>query len=74
MPLNKYYAYIHQNGELIVKRFFDDNDIIEAQESSFVVKTIGPFLSRSIDNAKQKALSIVFSNNSKKIIDISKKF
>jgi hypothetical protein len=72
--MNKYYAYIHTNGGLHIKVFFDDGDLKEANESPFVAKTIGPFLSRNPKEAREKALSLIFTENSKNIQDITKKF
>lgn len=38
----EWWAYIHINGSLIVKRYFDLGDIIEALRSDFVEKVYGP--------------------------------
>lgn len=38
-----WYAYIHQDGTLHVKRYFGDGDIVEAHDSPFVVSITGPF-------------------------------
>lgn len=38
-----WWAYIHTNGSLQVKRFFNDEDIAEASESPFCNKVTGPF-------------------------------
>jgi len=39
----KWWGYLHNEGSLHVKRFFDFQDIEEAEESSFVKITAGPF-------------------------------
>ena len=38
----EWWAYIHENGSLHVKRYFDRGDILEAQASPFVKKVFGP--------------------------------
>ncbi len=38
-----WWGYIHINGSVQVKRFFDQRDIDEALESDFVERTFGPF-------------------------------
>jgi hypothetical protein len=40
---NKWWGYIHCNGTIQVKRFFDRRDIDEANESDFVATVHGPF-------------------------------
>lgn len=36
----EWWAYLHTNGTVQVKRMFDHNDIYEAQQSPFVEKAI----------------------------------
>lgn len=50
---NEWWGYLHTNGTVQVKRYFDSRDIEEALESDFVVKTAGPF------NAVDRAEAIV---------------
>lgn len=38
----EWWAYIHENGTLHVRRYFDMLDILEAQESPFVKRVFGP--------------------------------
>ena len=38
----KWWGYLHVNKTLQVKRYFDQKDIDEANESPFVEKTFGP--------------------------------
>lgn len=38
----EWWAYVHVNGSLQVKRFFDLEDIMEAQRSDFVERVFGP--------------------------------
>jgi hypothetical protein len=47
----EWWAYIHNNGSLHVKRFFGIGDIIEAQSSPFVKKVYGPVPLGSRDSA-----------------------
>lgn len=39
----KWWGYVHVNGSLQVKRYFDHRDISEAQESPFVSRAFGPW-------------------------------
>ena len=48
---NKFWGYIHVNGQLQVKRYFDKQDIDEAKESPFVAKYFGPVEADNIDMA-----------------------
>lgn len=42
--MNKWWGYLHNNGEIQVKRYFGDPlDIKEASESPFVRRVIRPF-------------------------------
>ena len=47
---NKWFGYQHTNGKCFVKRFFDQLDIDEADESPFVARTFGPF--EAVDNVE----------------------
>jgi len=46
-----WWGYIHINGSIQVKRFFDHGDINEANESDFVERTFGPFDAVDRDDA-----------------------
>jgi len=50
----KWWGYIHVNGSLQVKRFFGWQDMEEADESSFVKKTAGPFEAKNRQDALTK--------------------
>ena len=52
----KWWAYLHTNGKVLVKRYFSQLDITEAQESPFVVLTHGPFEADSIEEAHDIAV------------------
>lgn len=51
MEKNKWWGYIHINGNPQVKRYFDPSDIKEANESPFVTKVIQPFEATNRDEA-----------------------
>ena len=40
---NLWWGYLHTNGSIQAKRFFDNRDLQDAQESTFVVGYHGPF-------------------------------
>ena len=39
----QWWAYIHTNGTIQLKRYFDDRDLQDARESPFVKDIIQPF-------------------------------
>lgn len=39
----KWWGYLHTNGKIQVKRYFEPLDISEAEESPFVERTFGPY-------------------------------
>jgi len=43
MSTNKWWGYIHINGNVQVKRYFDKKDIEEAKESPFCKEVFSPF-------------------------------
>lgn len=47
----KWWAYIHENGSLQVKRFFGPRDLEEAYESPFVDYVISPFEAENREEA-----------------------
>lgn len=48
-----WYAYKHVNGEIHPKRYFSTEDIIEAQESDFVLEVRGP-----IEGTREDAIDL----------------
>ena len=42
-PGLEWWGYLHVNGSVQAKRFFDKRDLDEAWESDFVVHVVGPF-------------------------------
>ena len=59
----RWWAYLHTNGSIQVKRYFSQLDITEAQESSFVVLTHGPFTAESVEEARFIASNHFVSND-----------
>lgn len=53
-----WWGYLHTEGTLQAKRYFSPEDIQEARESPFVVRTYGPFRAQGRD----EALKIVGEN------------
>jgi len=49
MPL--WWGYVHTNGNLILKRYFDKRDLEEAQQSTFVERLIHLFEAPDRDSA-----------------------
>lgn len=52
----KWWAYIHKNKTLHVKRYFDSYDLYEAVHSPFVVHMHGPFEAQNRSDAERVAL------------------
>lgn len=50
----KFWGYKHTSGTIHTKRFFDQMDISEAQESPFVARIMMPFEASGIDEAQEK--------------------
>ena len=50
-----WYAYLHTNGQLFVKRFFDEHDATDAEQSPFVRRVIGPFPAETREEAEAGA-------------------
>jgi hypothetical protein len=49
--MNRWWGYQHVNGKLQVKRFFDQRDIDEANESDFVQAIVYPFFAKDREDA-----------------------
>ena len=41
--MNEWWGYLHMNGSIQVKRYYDADDLKFALESDFVVRVCGPF-------------------------------
>ena len=50
----EWYAYKHANGQLFLRRFFDQGDIDEASSSPFVAKCTGKFEAYTYEEALAK--------------------
>lgn len=48
-----WWAYIHENGSLQLKRFFDNRDLEEAEESPFVKDVLGTTIASSREEAME---------------------
>lgn len=60
MDTLKWYAYVHVNGTLHVKRYFGDyGDIQEAIDSPFVSRGTGPFSADHRGEAVAKAAELL---------------
>lgn len=52
--MNKWWGYLHENNTLQVKRFFDQEDLIEARQSPFVKAVFGPLECKDREDALKK--------------------
>lgn len=52
--MNKWWGYLHVEGTLHVKRYFDMQDLNEAQESPFVKFLAGPWECKDREEALEK--------------------
>jgi len=68
----KFWAYIHKNGKLHTKRYFDEGDIIEAQDSDFVKCVLMPIEADSIAEAA-KIFRDIIDGLAKTNMDFSKR-
>jgi hypothetical protein len=57
--LMQYWGYVHINGNLIIKRYFDQRDVEDAKVSEFVYKVIPPFYARSKEEAEKHCINLV---------------
>ena len=49
--MNKWWGYLHTNGSIQAKRFFDARDLEDARESPFVAAYLAPFDAEDRDKA-----------------------
>lgn len=54
MGLNKWWGYLHVEGTLHVKIFFDNEDLVDAHESPFVLYSYGPWECNNREEALTK--------------------
>lgn len=55
----QWWGYVHVNGTLHVKRYFNAKDLSEARESDFVQEVYGPWDVNSREEAEKQLQSIV---------------
>jgi len=57
--MNKWYGYLHINGNKQVKRYFSREDIFEADGSPFVKRTTDAFEAENREDAEKKATELL---------------
>lgn len=63
----KWWAYLHTNGKVLLKRYLGPEDLDDARESPFVVKVYGPFEAGSSSEAAETArLQLLTSDQDEK--------
>lgn len=55
----EWWGYLHINGSIQVKRFYDKRDLDEARESPFVERVIDPFLAGTRKDALEKIKKLI---------------
>lgn len=55
MDTNQWWGYRHTNGSVQAKRYFSEEDVMEAMLSDFCEKVVGPFEAKD----REEALKIV---------------
>lgn len=48
-----WWGFLHVNGEILLKRYYNQDDIYEAEDSGFVVDIFGPFEAPNRDKAME---------------------
>ena len=56
---NTWWGYLHVDGSVQVKRFFDQRDIDEAVHSAFVARVTGRFEAKNRQDAEEKAVKMM---------------
>ena len=59
----KWYAYLHANGSLQLKRYFDDSYKQDCKESDFVIKYTSPFEADNREDALETVQELWSENN-----------
>ncbi len=57
--MNKWWGYLHVNGSIQVKRYFDQRDLEEAEQSDFVQFVTATFDAKDRADALQKAQELL---------------
>lgn len=47
----KWWGYLHENGNILAKRYSDKRDLDDARESPFVQRVFGPFMAKDRKDA-----------------------
>ena len=68
----QWWGYLHINGSIQVKRYFDAESLVDANESPFVRKVFGPFDAESRNDALDKLRYEVKALNNEQSSDSSK--
>jgi len=50
--MNQWWGYLHTDGTIHAKRYFDERDLDDAAESPFVERFYGPFDAESSSDAR----------------------
>lgn len=59
---NKWWGYIHENGSLHIRRFFDEESINDAYFSPFVKQVFKPFEADSRVHAENILIDLIRQN------------
>jgi len=57
-----WWAYLHEQGTVAVKRFFDKRDLEDATASPFVKQIMQPFIAPNYKEAHDKAFAFFYSD------------
>ncbi len=68
----RWWGYLHNNGSIHTKRYFDVEDILEAEESSFVKEIMPPFPTENEKTARK--IVIAFFEGDEKAEDVEDAF
>lgn len=60
---NEWWCYLHTNGHIQAKRFFDHRDFEDADESPFVKKRSGIILASDRDDAIEQFYNTIVSQH-----------
>lgn len=60
----KWWGYVHENGSVQAKRYFDAQDIAEAHQSPFCKQVVGPFEANDREDALNKVKELCLNTTS----------
>lgn len=55
----EWWGYLHVHGSVHVKRYFGKDDIIEANESPFCKKVVGPIMASDREDASKQIIELL---------------